>query len=101
MKALLIAVVAAAGLLQTQAPAPFDLILAGGSVIDGTGAPARTADVGIRNGRIAAIGNLSGASARERVNVAGLTVAPGFVDVHTHADDVAERPEAGNFVRMG
>jgi N-acyl-D-amino-acid deacylase len=101
MKALVIAIVAAAALLQAQTPAPFDLILAGGSVIDGTGSAARIADVGIRDGRIAAIGNLSSASARERVNVAGLAVAPGFVDVHTHADDVAERPEAGNFVRMG
>jgi N-acyl-D-amino-acid deacylase len=88
-------------LMAGAQPASFDLILSGGRVIDGTGAPARMADVGIRNGRIAAIGNLSRAAARERVNVAGLTLAPGFIDVHTHADDVAERPEASNFVRMG
>ena len=101
MKSLLFAIAAAAGMLQAQVPAPFDLIVAGGSVIDGTGAAARIADIGIRDGRIAVVGNLAGASARERVNVDGLTVAPGFIDVHTHADDVAERPEAGNFVRMG
>lgn len=101
MKTLLLAVIALVSIASGQTPAPFDLILAGGTVIDGSGAAARTADVGIRDGRIAAIGNLSRAEARERVDVAGLTVAPGFVDVHTHADDVAERPEAANFVRMG
>ncbi|MBA3949519.1 MAG: D-aminoacylase, partial [Acidobacteria bacterium] len=79
----------------------FDLILEGGRVVDGTGAPARVADVGIRGGVIAAVGDLSRAVAAQRVGVGGLVVAPGFIDVHTHADDVAEHPAAGNFVRMG
>ena len=86
---------------QAARQAPFDLILRGGRVVDGTGAPARSADVGIRAGRIAAIGNLSGAAAKETVDVTGLVVAPGFVDVHTHADDIARRPDASNFARMG
>ena len=81
--------------------AQFDLVLSGGRVVDGTGAPARVADVGIRDGVIAAVGDLSRTPASERVSVAGLVVAPGFIDVHTHADNVAEHPEAGNFVRMG
>jgi N-acyl-D-amino-acid deacylase len=63
-----------------------DLILAGGRIIDGTGAPGRPADVGIRGDRIAAVGDLSGRAAAVRRDVAGLTVAPGFIDTHTHDD---------------
>jgi N-acyl-D-aspartate/D-glutamate deacylase len=63
----------------------FDLVLSGGTVCDGTGAPARTADVAIAGGRIAAVGRADGA-ARRTIDVAGLVVAPGFVDVHTHYD---------------
>lgn len=65
--------------------AGWDLLIKGGSVIDGTGAPARRADVAIQGGRIAAIGELSGGAARE-VNAAGKVVAPGFIDIHTHFD---------------
>jgi N-acyl-D-amino-acid deacylase len=65
-----------------------DLILAGGRVIDGTGAPGRPADVGIRGDRIAAVGDLSAIEAAVRRDVTGLTVAPGFIDAHTH-DDLA------------
>jgi len=81
--------------------APFDLVLLGGLVVDGTGSPGRVADVGIRGGRIVSIGNLAGSRATDTINVAGLVVAPGFIDVHTHADGIAKRPDAGNFVRMG
>jgi N-acyl-D-amino-acid deacylase len=63
------------------ADAPFDLIIAGGHVVDGTGSPWYTADVGIRHGRIAAIGKLKSASASRRVDAAGLVVAPGFIDM--------------------
>ncbi len=63
------------------ADAPFDLIIAGGHVIDGTGSPWYTADVGIRHGRIAAIGKLKSAAAKQRVDAAGLVVAPGFIDM--------------------
>jgi N-acyl-D-aspartate/D-glutamate deacylase len=67
--------------------APFDLLLTGGRVLDGAGNPWIHADVGIRDGRIAAVGFLSGAQAREVVDVSGLYVAPGFIDGHTHAGD--------------
>ena len=63
------------------ADAPFDLIIAGGHVIDGTGSPWYTADVGIRHGRIAAIGTLKSAAANQRIDAAGLVVAPGFIDM--------------------
>jgi N-acyl-D-amino-acid deacylase len=64
----------------------FDLILHGGRVVDGTGAPAFPADVAIRDDRLAAIGDLAGAAATEHADIAGRVVAPGFIDVHTHDD---------------
>jgi len=80
--------------------APFDLLILGGRVIDGTGAPARRANVAIRGGLIVGVGSITG-PARETIDAANLVVAPGFIDVHTHADDVADRPLAENFIRMG
>ena len=62
-----------------------DLVLRGGTVVDGTGGPARRADVGIRDGRIVAIGRVTG-DATEVLDVTGRIVAPGFVDIHTHYD---------------
>jgi N-acyl-D-amino-acid deacylase len=59
----------------------YDLIIAEGSVLDGTGSAAVRADVGIRGDTIAAIGDLGAASARDRISAAGLTVAPGFIDL--------------------
>ena len=79
----------------------FDVLIRGGRVVDGTGAAARVADVGISAGRIAAIGALGGASARSVIEAKSLVVAPGFIDVHTHADEIAQHPLAEHFVRMG
>lgn len=64
----------------------FDTILSGGSVVDGSGKPALRADVGIKGDRITAIGDLSAAAAKDRVDCSGLVVAPGFIDIHTHYD---------------
>lgn len=66
----------------------YDLIIRGGSVHDGVGGEARFADVAVKDGRIAAIGTLTGTATQE-IDASGLLVTPGFVDVHTHYDGQA------------
>ena len=63
----------------------FDLVVRGGTIVDGTGRPGVRGDVGIRGGQIAALGEVKGRAA-QTVDAGGLVVAPGFVDVHTHYD---------------
>src|SRR5271156_5019587 len=63
------------------ADSPFDIVIINGHIIDGTGSPWYSGDIGIRNGRIAAIGNLSGAASKRTVDAKGKVVAPGFVDM--------------------
>jgi N-acyl-D-amino-acid deacylase len=92
-----IALSCASGLLHG---ATYDLVIRHGRVVDGSGNPARFAEIGIKHGRIAAIGKLTGTGRRE-LDATGLIVAPGFIDVHTHADEIAEQPLAENFLRMG
>src|SRR6201996_3744 len=65
--------------------AQYDLVIRGGTLVDGTGAPGRIADVAVAGGRVAAIGAIEGEGARE-IDAAGRVVAPGFVDIHTHYD---------------
>jgi N-acyl-D-aspartate/D-glutamate deacylase len=64
----------------------FDLIVSGGTVVDGSGGPTSRNDVGIIGGRIAAVADLSAATTADRVDAAGLAVAPGFIDAHAHSD---------------
>jgi N-acyl-D-amino-acid deacylase len=78
----------------------FDLVIRHGRIIDGIGNPARRADVAVKEGRIVAIGKITG-DAKAEINATGLLVAPGFIDVHTHAEDIRDLPLAENFVRMG
>ena len=63
-----------------------DVLLVGGTVIDGTGMPRFVADVGVRQGRIVAVGDLAGTSAARVIDVRGRIVTPGFIDMHSHAD---------------
>ncbi len=79
---------AALGLVACSAAQepPFDVLITGGQVLDGTGAPAARADVAIRGDRIAAIGTLAGQPALRIIDATGLVVSPGFIDLHTHSE---------------
>jgi N-acyl-D-amino-acid deacylase len=80
--------------------ADYDLIIRHGKIVDGTGNPAFHGDVAIDHGRVVAVGRIDGTGKRE-IDATGLAVTPGFIDVHTHGDEIAEMPMAENFVRMG
>lgn len=95
------AVLAAVGTGLQARPVVYDIVIRNGQVIDGTGAPAHRASVAIKDGRIVAIGSLVGARGTMEIDAAGLVVAPGFIDVHTHADELHEQPLAEHFLRMG
>ncbi|MDP2858625.1 MAG: D-aminoacylase [Bacillota bacterium] len=64
----------------------FDLLILGGTVIDGTGKPRYRGDVGVTGGRVDAVGDLSGAEAHEVIDAKGMIVAPGFIDPHSHSE---------------
>jgi dihydroorotase/N-acyl-D-amino-acid deacylase len=82
-------------------PEPLDLVIRAGTVVDGTGAPGRPADVGIRGDRIVTIGDLEGAEAIRVIDATGHIVAPGFVDLHTHLDPLLRLPASESHVRQG
>lgn len=67
-------------------PEPYDLLIRGGRIIDGTGSPAFRGDVAVRGDRIAAVGQLGGAQARDTIDATGLIVAPGFIDMLGHSE---------------
>jgi N-acyl-D-amino-acid deacylase len=81
---LLFLLVLSANIAQGQEP--FDLLLRGGQIVDGSGNPWFQGDVGIRGDRIVAVGHLRDAEAKRIIDATGLTVAPGFIDIHSHSD---------------
>ena len=79
-----------------------DVAIVGGTVVDGSGAPGYRADVGIVRENVEAIGDLSGAEARRTIDAAGMTVAPGFIDTHTHSEGaLLVDPQHANALRQG
>src|SRR6185436_835101 len=83
----LVTLAAAGAVLVAQAPGvAYDVVIRGGHLVDGSGNPWVLGDVAISSGRITAVGRLANASARRVIDAAGLVVAPGFIDLHTHSD---------------
>lgn len=81
---------------------PYDLLLTGGKILDGSGNPWFYGDVALKDGKIVRIGNLAADSAGRVLNISGLMVAPGFIDVHTHIEGSGlDIPTADNFVYDG
>ena len=81
---------------------PYDLILRGGRIVDGTGSPWYRADIGVRGDAIARIAPFIADEAGRVIDLQGLVVSPGFIDVHTHARrGIFEVPTADNYVRQG
>lgn len=81
--------------------ADFDWLIRNGRIADGTGNPAFHADIAIKEGRIIKIGRKLDGSTSHELDATGLIIAPGFIDVHTHAEGIEKLPLAENFVRMG
>ncbi|MGH9370419.1 MAG: amidohydrolase family protein, partial [Vicinamibacterales bacterium] len=99
---LALALLVLAGCSPASSQPPYDLLITGGSVMSGDGAPAVSADVGIRDGRIASIGHLASAPALQRIDASGLTVTPGFIDMHNHSDyTILADPKAESMIRQG
>ncbi|MBM3789478.1 MAG: D-aminoacylase [Acidobacteria bacterium] len=97
-------------LLISLVPAPqapdFDLLIRNARVIDGTGNPWYLGSVGIKDGRIAAVGSLSGSSATREIEAGGRVLSPGFIDVHTHIETtrtggIEKVPRGDNYLRDG
>jgi N-acyl-D-amino-acid deacylase len=82
--------------------ADFDLVIRNARVVDGSGNPWFRADVGIREGRVAAVGNLTKAAADRVIDARDRVVAPGFIDVHTHIESTVEKlPRGDNYLMDG
>ena len=79
-----------------------DLIIRGGRIVDGSGNPSFIGDIGIRQGKIAAMGPLAGKTAARTIDATGLTVAPGFIDIHNHSDNtIVQDGNAQSMIRQG
>ena len=87
---------------RIEAVPPFDLVLKGGRLLDGTGGPAWPADLGLVGDTIAAVGTIAPEQSRQVVDVSGLHVSPGFVDIHSHSDgDILAYPGGESRILQG
>ena len=80
----------------------FDIVIKSGCIIDGTGKPQFKADIAIQQGKIVDIGNFGNVSSKKIINANRLTVSPGFIDMHSHADfSLPGHPNAENMIQQG
>jgi N-acyl-D-amino-acid deacylase len=87
--------------IPAQTAEKFDLVITNARIVDGTGNPWFRGSIAIKDGRIVRVGWIEGAEARATIDAGNHIVAPGFIDVHAHTEDVFEHPNAENFIRMG
>jgi len=94
---------AAAGLAQGQSGPPYDLLIRGGTVVDGTGRARYRADVAVQGDRIARVSTtpIDPTGARRVIDATGRIVAPGFIDLHAHLEPLLRLPAAESHVRQG
>jgi N-acyl-D-amino-acid deacylase len=100
------AAVVSAGLARSplagRADGPaYDLVVRDARVVDGSGNPWFRADVGVSGGRIARVGRIAASEGRRVIEARGQVLAPGFIDVHAHVENLFDLPDAENFLRMG
>lgn len=84
-----------------QSGETYDLVITNARIIDGTGNPWFRGSIAIKGGRIAKVGRLENANTKFVIDAKNQIVAPGFIDVHAHTEDIFDNPSAENFVRMG
>lgn len=83
-------------------PVVYDMLILDGTIVDGSGSPAYVGDIAIVDDKIVSIGELNGSRATRIIDATGLTVAPGFIDLHTHADrNIRENPGVENYLHQG
>lgn len=82
-------------------PEPYDLVIGNARIVDGSGNPWFLGSVAIKDGRIARVGRFDKAPSKYYIDAKNQIVAPGFIDVHAHTEDIYSNPKAENFVRMG
>ena len=81
---------------------PYDMVISGGRIVDGTGNPSFIGDIGVRGGKIVAVGKIPRDKTTRTIQAAGLTVAPGFVDIHNHSDyTLVTDGNAQSMIRQG
>ena len=86
---------------NTQKSNKYDLVITNARIIDGTGNPWFHGSIAIKGGKIADIGKIDTQYANSVLDAKNNIVAPGFIDVHSHAENVFANPKAENFIRMG
>ncbi|MBL8210983.1 MAG: D-aminoacylase [Bryobacterales bacterium] len=97
-----ILILAFAAATSLAGAADFDLVVRNARILDGTGNPWFLADIGVRDGRVAVIGNLNGKAATRTIDARGRIAAPGFIDVHTHVEGGVEKvPRGDNYLLDG
>ncbi|MET0650289.1 MAG: D-aminoacylase [Pyrinomonadaceae bacterium] len=80
---------------------PYDLVITNARIVDGSGNPWFRADVAVKGGRIARVGRVAASEGARAIDAQGRILAPGFIDVHAHVENIYDLPDAENFVRMG